>query len=168
MTISVMMKSIPISELREQLLIDKHALDDELIRQSQLFSEIGDQAVMAGAERDAAKENLEVTDSRLDTEWRKKLSTVKTTEKIINNHVKTDPRHEKAFELWLEAKSKADELENLQKSFLQRANMLKSLCQLYTSNYWMDSSIKPSKATEASHYAANRSRISNARAARGK
>lgn len=154
------------TELKSLLLINKHALDDEIIRQSQLYSDISDYAVQAEAERDAAKEDLEVVDAKLDIKWRKKLKDEKSTETMFKNLVKTDPEHEKAFDVWLAAKSNADEMNNLKNSFLQRSNMLRTLGQLYTSNYWMESSIKPTHAQENAHYTANRQRIATARAAR--
>jgi uncharacterized membrane protein YheB (UPF0754 family) len=160
---------LSVDNLHSNLEVDKNALDDEIMRQPQLFSDIGDYAIDAVAERDTAKEALEVVDAKLDIEWRKKLSSnAKVTEKMVANLVKTDVRHEKAFNAWLVAKSKSDRLEVLQKSFFMRANLLKALAQLYSSNYWMESSIKAPKATIESHYNANRVRISNARAAQGK
>ena len=154
------------SDLRAQLKIDKNALDEEVMRQPQLFSDIGEYEVEAQAELDAAKEYLETVDAKLDIKYRQQYKDEKTTEKMFANLVKVDPDHEKAFNEWLDAKTKAAELGNLQKSFLQRANMLKALGQLYSSNYWMEASIKPSKTVEDSHYLANRTRIANARAAR--
>lgn len=159
-----------LAELQEQLAIDKSVLDDEVIRQPVLFYTISEALTDAIAERDAAKEDLAAVDADLDFTWRKKLSkgTVKITETMVKNHVQTSADHDKAFLAWLEAKTKADKLLALKEAFQQRSYMLRDLVSLYSANYYEESSIKPSRAQEASQYAANRSRISNARAARGK
>lgn len=159
-----------IAELKEQLAIDKSVLDDEVIRQPMLFYTVSEQLTDAIAERDGAKEDLASVDARLDTKWRKKLSdgNKRVTEGLIQSHVQTDPEHEKAFDVWLAAKTKADLLEALKVAFQQRSYMLRDLVALYSANYYEDASVRPSKAQEASHYAANRQRMSNARAARGK
>lgn len=153
---------------KADLAIDKHALDEEIVRQPQLFSEISEQAVMSAAERDAAKENLKVVDAALWIDWRTKLKDGKVTEKLLDHHVVTDPDHEKAFNTWLDAKTKADNAENLKDAFQQRSSMLRDLVSLYTSNYYQEASMRPSAASEASHYAANRSHLAKARAGRSK
>lgn len=160
-----------LADLQAQLAIDKSVLDDEVIRQPMLFYSVSEALTTALAERDAAKEELAAVDAELDFQWRKKLSknkAVRVTETMIKNYVQTSEGHEKAFNVWLEAKTKADRLEALKAAFQQRSYMLRDLVALYSANYYEDASMKPTKAQEASQYASNRSRISNARAARGK
>lgn len=160
-----------LSDLQQQLAIDKATLDDEVIRQPVLFYNISEQLTDAIAERDAAKEELNSIDAELDGTWRRKLSKAdsKVTEKMVANCVQTSAEHEKAFDMWLTAKTKADKLLALKEAFQQRSYMLRDLVSLYSANYYEDSSIKPSRAQEASHYAVTRARISNARVvAKGK
>lgn len=159
-----------LAELQEQLAIDKSVLDDEVIRQPVLFYTISELLTDAIAERDTAKEELSMTDADLDSEGRRKLakSGDKTTETMFKNYVQTHTDHENAFKVWLTAKTKADKLLALKEAFQQRSYMLRDLVSLYSANYYEDASIKPTKIQEASHYAANRSRMSDARAARGK
>jgi hypothetical protein len=166
----MMMKPRTLAELQQYLQIDKTALDDEIMRQPSLFFEISEQLADALAERDAAKEELNNVDADLDAVWRKKLSkgTVRVTEKAVSNLVQTSKDHEDAFNAWLNAKTKADKLQALKDAFQTRSYMLRDLVALYSANYYEESSIKPTRATEASHYAANRMRISNARASKGK
>lgn len=161
--------TLTLTDLQQQLAIDKSALDDEVIRQPVLFYTISELLTDAIAERDAAKEELNMTDADLDSEGRRKLakSGDKTTEAMFKNYVQTHADHENAFKAWLIAKTKADKLLALKEAFQQRNYMLRDLVSLYSANYYEESSIKPSRAQEASQYAANRSRISNARAARG-
>jgi hypothetical protein len=164
------MPTLSLADLQAQLAIDKSVLDDEVIRQPVLFYAISEQLTDAIAERDGAKENLAAIDAILDGEWRKKLAKLhsKVTEKMVENHVLTDRRHEKAFDIWLDSKTHADKLSALKDAFGQRSYMLRDLVSLYSTNYYEESSVKPSRVQEASHYAANRQRMSNARAARGK
>lgn len=158
-----------LADLQSQLAIDKSVLDDEVIRQPVLFYSISEMLTDAIATRDGAKEDLAAIDADLDGTWRKKLSKgdSKVTEKMVANCVQTDQEHEKAFDVWLKAKTHADKLLALKEAFQQRSYMLRDLVSLYSANYYEDASIKPTKTQEASHYAANRARISNARAARG-
>lgn len=164
------MSILSLSELQEQLAIDKSVLDDEVIRQPVLFYTISEQLTDAIAERDGAKEELASVDAGLDGQWRKKLAKVhtKVTETMVSNHVITSSEHEQAFDAYLKAKTTADKLLALKEAFQQRSYMLRDLVSLYSANYYEEASVKPSKAVEASHYASNRARISNARAARGK
>lgn len=161
---------LSLAELQQQLAIDKSVLDDEVIRQPVLFYTISEQLTDAIAERDAAKEELAAVDADLDGAWRRKLAKIhnKVTETMVSNHVITSAEHEKAFEAYLKAKTKADKLLALKEAFQQRSYMLRDLVSLYSANYYEESSLKPSKAQDASHYAANRARMSNERAKRGK
>lgn len=155
-----------LNELHKHLEIDKSALDDEVIRQPSLFYMVCEQLVEASADRDAAKEHLATVDAELDAHFR--ALPTKTTDKGVLSQVQTSKKHQDAFDDWLAAKTHADKLQVLKDSFQQRSYMLRDLVSLYTANYYQDASIQPSKAQEASQYAANRVRIGNARAARDK
>lgn len=159
-----------LAELQEQLAIDKSVLDDEVIRQPTLFYMISELLTDAAAERDAAKENLASVDAELSGKWRRKLigAYPRVTDAMVASNVITDPDHEKAFDTYLVSKTKADKFLALKEAFQQRSYMLRDLVSLYSANYYEVSSIKPTQVQEASHYAANRSRISSARSARGK
>lgn len=153
-----------LAELKAQLAIDKSVLDDEVIRQPVLFHDISEQLTDAIAERDAAKEDLAAMDADLDGIGRRKLAKLpKVTEAMVANFVQTSDQHEKAFNSYLVAKTKADKLLALKEAFQQRSYMLRDLVSLYSANYFEESSIKPTKAVEASHYAANRARLANGR-----
>jgi len=162
---------LTLSDLKDQLAIDKSVLDDEVIRQPVLFYTVSEMVTEAVAERDAAKEELNSVDADLDNQWRKKLakeSKSRVTDAVIKSCVQTSLAHEKAFAVWLEAKTKADRLIALKEAFQARSYMLRDLVALYSANYYEEASVKPTKVQEASHAAANRVRMSNARAARGK
>lgn len=157
--------------LQAQLEINKTELDDEVIRQPSLFYMVSEQLTDALAERDAAKEELANVDADLYATWRTKLGKSekgRVTDTMVNMHVQASADHEAAFANYLKAKTKAEKLLALKEAFQQRSYMLRDLVSLYSANYYEDTSMRPTKAQEASHYAANRQRISIARAARGK
>jgi len=162
--------TINLTEFRQYLAIDKSVLDDEVVRQPTLFCTISEALTDALALRDGAKEALAYVDAEMDSMWRKKLSRsdTKVTEKMVQNYVQCSHEHGKAFDVYLRAKTYADKLLALKEAFQQRSYMLRDLVSLYSANYYEASSIKPTKATEASHYNANRVRMSNAREARGR
>lgn len=161
--------SLTIADLQAQLAIDKSVLDDEVIRQPVLFYTISEMLTDALADKDGAKENMAVIDADLDNEGRRVLAKKfdKVTETMVKNYVQTHLDHEKAFDEYLDAKTKSDKLLALKEAFQQRSYMLRDLVSLYSANYYEDASVKPTKAQEASHYAANRNRMANARSARG-
>lgn len=160
---------LSLADLKEQLAIDKSVLDDEVIRQPVLFYTISEMLTEALAERDAAKEELSAVDADIDSRGRKALNKngEKVTEQMVKNYVQTSLEHEQAFDDYLDAKTKADKLLALKEAFQQRSYMLRDLVSLYSANYYETSSMKPTHAQEASHYAANRTRLANARANRG-
>lgn len=162
--------NINLADLKQHLAIDKSMLDDEVVRQPSLFYAVSEVLTDAIALRDGAKEELAAVDAKMDGIWRSKLSKIhdKVTEKMVQNWVQNSSEHEKAFDAYLEAKTHADKLLALKEAFQQRSYMLRDLVSLYSANYYEASSIKPTKATEASQYNANRARMSNAREARGK
>jgi len=145
-------------------------LDDEVVKQPVLFYNISEILTDAIALRDGTKEELAAIDAEMDGVWRVKLAKInkKVTEKMIQNGVQNSPEHEKAFQAYLKAKTYADKLLALKEAFQQRSYMLRDLVSLYSANYYEASSIKPTQTMEASHYHANRVRMSNAREARGK
>lgn len=157
-----------LNDLQKNLAIDKMVLDDEVIRQPMLFYEVSDQLTDALAERDAAKEELAVTDAELDNSWRRKLAKVKdrVTDKVVLSCVMTSSDHEKAFKTYLQAKTRADRLLALKEAFQQRSFMLRDLVALYSANYYETTSLKPSRAQDISHYHSNRAHMNDARIAR--
>ncbi|KAH0545501.1 hypothetical protein GP486_008443, partial [Trichoglossum hirsutum] len=147
--------------------IDKTALDDEVIRQPVLFYTVSELLTDAIAERDTAKEALASVDAELNGQWRKKLAkqVARVTDSLLESCVTTSVEHEEAFKVYLDSKTKADKLFALKEAFQQRSYMLRDLVSLYSTNYYEDASLKPTKAQDASHYNANRARINNARVA---
>lgn len=157
------MNSIIDDEFRRYLQIDKNALDDELISHPQLLFRVSEAYVEAVAERDALKENLLTVDASLDQEIRGELEGGKVTEAIVKNLIQLHPKHKAASDAYLMSKHKADVLAALKDAFGTRGYMLRDLCQLYTANYFENSSVKDSAAADAATYRRNRQRLAEAR-----
>ena len=150
----------------EYLKINKHNLDEEIVRQAELFGEIGDAYVDAAAQRDAAKEALACVDAELDGDIRSNAGDIKITETMVKNEVILHPKHIKAFDAWLDAKLIADKFGVVKEAFAQRQYMLRELAGLYQSNYYQDKAIKGDARTDAVVYKRHRERIGEARAKR--
>lgn len=155
-----------LSDLQQHLEIDKTALDDEVMRQPSLFYKVSEALTDALAERDGALEELSYVDAEQALKGRKELSKAgaKVTDAMVKTYVQVSVEHDKAFNAWLQAKARADKLQALKEAFNQRSYMLRDLVTLYSANYYESTSVKPTRAQEASHYANNRARISTARA----
>lgn len=157
-----------IETLKDSLQINKNALDDEVIRQPQLFFAVAEKYVEAAAKRDTLKEALTSIDAELDGKVRIMLEKAaeKTTEAIVRNAVQVHKDHEKAFNLYIQAKIDADALGALKEAFIQRSFMLRDMCSLYVSSYYENASIQANSASDKAVYKEKRTRMADARGAR--
>lgn len=142
------MDKITLEQAEELLLINKHELDDDCVTQSSIFHSIGDQFLTAKSIRDKSKKNLAEVDAviakelRLDADTKgTKLSEAKLLELII-----LDNRHKEAFAVWAEDNLIMERWENMKDSFTQRSFMLKEVCGLYYTNYYVRESININRA----------------------
>lgn len=158
--------TIDLDEFRDYLLIDKHALDEELAQQPSLFEKVGDACAEAIAVKDAAKEELADVDAILFNLIKKKEAGNRITEAAIKSRVQAHSKHKAAFAKYLTAKMRADKLANLKESFHQRSYMLRELAGLAVANYFEGSSIKATSTTNRAVYSRQRERLAEAREAR--
>ena len=160
-----------VDNLKLMLEINKHGLDDELIKQPSLFFQVGEEYSIAVAERDACKEELATVDAELDGRIRAKLAQKrsgekgdKVTEAMVKNGIQVHPSHAAAFDTYILAKTRADILQSLKDSFQQRSYMLRELASLYVSSYYDESSVKGTGNTDKLVYDRQRERLAEARA----
>jgi len=158
--------TIDLEEFRGYLLIDKNALDQELVQQPSLFEKVGDAFAEAIAEKDAAKEELANVDARLDGMIRKSAADKRVTDTAIKNRIQAHSKHQGAFAKYLTAKMRADKLGALKESFHQRSYMLRELAGLAVSNYFEGTSVKATPTTNRAIYSRQRERLAEARQAR--
>ena len=141
-----MMKTIDIEEFRGYLAVDKANLDEDLCRQSSLFFEVGEAFTDACAERDTAKDDLNVISAELYREMRKKLERKadgnRITEEMVRTEVLSHRDHEDAMLRFLDTQRDAMLLEHLKDAFRQRSYILKDLAQLAVANFFERDSVR--------------------------
>lgn len=126
------------ADLRAAIKIDRERLDDELIANSHNFHHAGEGFAYAKSRRDAAEAALERVKAELDNEVRERMvaDEEKYTETQIKQIILRETEFKDAHKKYLAACLEADSWEALRNSYRQRADMLKSLVQLYTTGYF--------------------------------
>lgn len=135
-------------EARSWLLIDKHNLDEELIRQSQKYEAIGRASNKAISERDAVKDERDRVHAARSKYYFSTLE--KPTADKVKAEVETDAKFLEESNRFAECKLEADNWQVMLTSFQQRASMLKHLCELYLGSYFVRGSVSGGSAKEAS------------------
>lgn len=157
--------TITTQDLRDCLVIDKASLDDELVQQSELYFNVGEAYIDAVDKRDALKEDLGVIEAELDNYIRDKAEAreEKITNDAVKARVKMHPKRVRAYKDFATAKRKADLLGVLKESFIQRASMLKHLCEIYVANYFEQNSVRGTDRQDTAVYIQRRHKINQAR-----
>lgn len=166
-TYVISMSKTLVEELKAFLEIDKHALDDEIVKQPSLFFRASEAYVEAAAERDACKEELATIDAELDGKIRHDLEVAgdKYTEAIVKNGIQAHKRHSAAFDTYILAKTRADQLLGLKEAFHQRSYMVRDLASLYVASYYENSSVQGNGRSDKVVYDRQRERLATAREA---
>ncbi len=127
-----------LAELQEQLLIDRNDLDTMLIKQPQLYRQVGDGFAEAESFKDRAKDSLEAEVAKLDAYLRRAAAETKEkfTEPQLANMIKLQDSYVKVWEEYIRCKELSGKWKSLLESFSQRSYMLNHLVTLYVSGYW--------------------------------
>ena len=129
----------------QRLLIDKNALDDELINNPSLVQQACDECAEAIAVRDSLKEALGTVDAELDAVVREELAQIgKVTEDKVKAAIQVHPKHAKAFKDYNAAKLKSALADSFVKAVETRSKALEQLSYLYGSGYYAINSTKRS------------------------
>lgn len=126
---------------REDLEIDKFALDEAWETQALRFCDWAEKEVEAQFERDKAKEKLDIAEASTDTEIRKdpsKFGIDKVTETAIKNAVLLHKTRTEAQEKYLNAVRSAKILSVAREAFDHRKKALEKLTELYFNQYWSE------------------------------
>ena len=145
--------------------IDRNQLDDELIRQPEIFAWLSEDLVTAIAIQDEKKNRVPVIEAELNQKIRKQLDRAgeKYTEAVINSRVLTHEDRTQALNEYTQARANAGRLMGLKEAFSQRANMLRELAHLFAAGYWSEQSAKGSdKDVRDGRYARDKSTIQRA------
>ena len=122
-----------LDEYRSFLSIDKNDLDTCLMEQPEIYFKVADALVMAEAERDAVQLDFDELQAELDQDVRAKVAKEdkRLTDKAIEQKLRTLPKVQDLHRQLLAKKNEAKHWKALEKSFDQRADMLKTLVSLH-------------------------------------
>ncbi len=127
-----------LEEFHAKLRIDKHALDDEVEQQPELFGEVAEAAVIAKSQVESWEEQVKVLEASIDTEAREQANIA--DERITENEIKSmiinsESRKEMIIKL-LRARHQQRQLEALAISFRHRSYALRDMVDLYLASYY--------------------------------
>lgn len=127
-----------ISDLEEGLLIDEHALDEALQMQPDLFYQVTRTLASLISRRDAAKQNKEDTEARVDAKIRHDaaVSEEKMTEKQVESEKRLSKDVRAAMDQLASLNEQVGRWSALKEAFMQRSYVLKSMCDLYVAGYF--------------------------------
>lgn len=133
-------------ELRAFLSIDSDALDECLMEQSKLYESVAEATAAAEGARDLAELELDELTARTEKEVRDVAATAqsKITESAVKAEVVLDRHVQSKHRAFLELQQEAKTWRALERSFDQRADMLKKLVDLHlrtTYGYSLESGV---------------------------
>lgn len=131
-----------LEQLEEAIKIDQDELDEALIQQPSLFYEVSRHLTILLSRRDEAKSNLQAAEARADIGIRRKArekeekkneAEIAAEKRLSTDVAKADRAHQRLVQT-------CGHFEALKQAFQQRGFVLKSLADLYVSNYFTQSS----------------------------
>lgn len=145
--------------LRDALNIRRGNLDEELIRQPQLFYEAGEAYAKAVDAREQAKDALKLVAADLYLRLRRKLADKeRPTEATLHANIESNGEHMAAKVRLSEAVAAVEKAEALKEAYGQRAWMLRELCNLHLAGYFSKGSVEGPAPREIESRAAERNR----------
>jgi hypothetical protein len=130
-----------IAELNKRLHIDKHALDECLQEQPELFYHCAEQLALTISLRDEAKTNLANVEAKVDDQIRTDAREAresdpknKITEKEVESQKQLNPKVQAAHNKLSELSLEVGKLYALKEAFIQRLEALKALTKLHSDN----------------------------------
>ena len=127
-----------LEDFHKKLRIDKHALDDEVEQQPELFGEVAEAAVIAKSQVESWEEQVKMLDASIDTEAREQANIA--DERITENEIKSmiinsESRKAMIIEL-LHTRHQQRQLEALTTAFRHRSYALRDMVDLYLASYY--------------------------------
>ena len=150
------------------LAIDKHNLDEEVIRQPMLQYDASERYAYVVSYRDALKDDIKKLSAELYLQYRESLSKAETrvTETLIQANVDIDEELV-ALKIALgKAVLDVDKLVALKDAVFQRGFMLKELCSMYLHDYYAKEAHHTQAARDVD-VAKNRELVRTARSNKG-
>ena len=127
-----------LEQVQAKLRIDKHALDDEVEQQPEVFGEVAEAAVIAKSQVESLEEQVKLLEASIDFNAREQASN--DDARITENEIKalvinSDARKEMIIKL-LNARHQHRQLEALTVSFRHRYYALRDMVDLYLASYY--------------------------------
>ncbi len=120
-------------EFKDDLKINDLNLQEEVIRQSELYSKYALEHISAGSDKDKAKSKLDLVRAELDSEIRAdpgKFNVVKVTESAISAAILCSSKYQDSQKELQDKREQEGIMGVAKDSFLMRASMLKLACSL--------------------------------------
>jgi hypothetical protein len=151
----------PEEVFKRLLVIDKHDLDEELIRQPENLQFICECVALAVSRRDTAKDKLKKTFANLLLDA--KANDEKAPQYVLSARVEESADYQEELRALREAEREATSWLNLKESWIQRGYVLKELVQLWSTGYWADPSRSSAPGKEMA-YEQTKKQLARARA----
>lgn len=152
-------------DYKDALKIDKDDLDNELIAQPQLLADVSEEFVRAQSRRDQANEKQK----QVQAERFAVLSKESKTVKEADSKVVVDEKYIEAREQYKSAENEAAKWEYLRDAYKERGFMLRTLAQLYSTEYYQQASVYGSqRAADDAQYQTYRKQQAERRQRKGK
>lgn len=123
-----------ITDYKEKLRVNKHALDDALEDQAVLMAEISEIVADCNWKQHEAKNHLETIEAELLEKYRDREE--KVTVAVIAGQVIRDSRRVNAWVHFQERRRECEKWQALQDAWRQRGFAIKTMADLYASNYY--------------------------------
>jgi hypothetical protein len=133
---------VSIETFKEALNPDKYSLDDEWLKQADLYMEWSEHYARAVLERDKAKQQMELTRSKFDKLIRsnsEKFDIDKVTEAAISNCILHQPEYQKVVDDHLTCVYNVNVLGGAIAALDHRKYLLDNLTKLFLSGYYLRS-----------------------------
>ena len=126
------------SDYKEDVDINIHALDEELFKQASLFIKWAEKAVNATTIRDGIKNKLELVRGEVAIDIREHPDEYKfkITEETVKSLVETDSEVVKLKEELLQANEQVNIFTAARMAIEQKKTMLENIVRLYQTVYW--------------------------------
>ena len=125
-------------ELRHKLRIDKHALDDEVEHQPELYGEVAEAAALSKSQIDSLEEQIKELEADLDTQARADAENEgdRITENAIKAIIASDRDRKEMVIKLLDARHLQRRLDALTTSFRHRSYALRDMVDLFLASYY--------------------------------
>ncbi len=131
---------MPDFNYEQDLQINKHALDTELLEQAQKMFRYSSAHAQAMLNRDKAKQALDITKANLDSSIRAELTAAGTkfTEAVVDGRIRTSPTFIEAQERYQKTEHEVQVLLGAVMAMNARRSMLENLVRLFLGQYWSE------------------------------